>query len=387
MIVVLVDGTYELFRAFYGAPSARTSDGREVAATRTLLRSLAGLLREPWVTHVAVAFDTVIESFRNQLFAGYKTGEGIDPDLYGQFALAERATRALGLVTWSMIDFEADDAIATAAARFADDPRVEQVRIASPDKDFCQCVRGERVVLFDRKTARITDEAGVHARLGVKPSQVAAYLALVGDTADGIPGIARWGEKSAGLVLGHYGTIDAIPDEARAWGLSVRGRDALASELAKGRELARLYERLATLRTDVPLTESLDDLAYRGPDAEKLRGGLREVEAPELASMLIERGAGGGERPSPSPQRHDNVNAHAHVCGVLRCRGHRRRRRRPLAVHPRILERTRRPCGRHRAGGGCCARARPGAVRRRSARERTRRSARLRRRRPRSPAP
>src|SRR3954463_13787174 len=186
--VYLVDGTYELFRAFFGAPSS-IKNGREVGATRALLRSFSGMLLDPDVTHIGIAFDTVIESFRNDLFAGYKTGAGIDPDLLAQFPLAEQASRALGIVTWSMIDFEADDALATFAARAAEDPSVEQVRICSPDKDFCQCVRGTRVVMYDRRQRKACDADGVRERLGVAPEQVPSFLALVGDTADGIPGI------------------------------------------------------------------------------------------------------------------------------------------------------------------------------------------------------
>jgi 5'-3' exonuclease len=277
MYVHLIDGTYELFRAFFGAPSSHTKDGREVAATRTLLRSFVSFLREPEVTHVAVAFDTVIESFRNQLFAGYKTGDGIDPALFSQFPLAERATRALGMVTWSMIDFETDDALATFAARAALDADVEQVRICSPDKDFCQCVRGQRVVIYDRKKRLITDEAGALARLGVLPAQVPAFLALVGDTADGIPGVPRWGEKSAARVLAHYGTLAAIPRDT-AWDLSLRGAEALRLELVRAGDQVSLYEQLATLRLDVPLSESLSDLAYRGVDRDALDALCRELE-------------------------------------------------------------------------------------------------------------
>jgi 5'-3' exonuclease len=281
--VYLIDGTYELFRAFYGAPSSRTKDGREVGAARTLYRSLRGFLREPGVTHVAAAFDTVIESFRNELFAGYKTGQGIDPNLWAQFPLAEQVTRALGIVTWSMIDFECDDALATFAMRAAEDPRVSQVRITSPDKDFCQCVRENRVVLYDRKKREITDEAGVRARLGVTPAQVPALLALVGDTADGIPGIPRWGEKSAQAVLARYGTLDAIPDDPAHWDLTVRGKDALARELSRRREDARLYERLATLRYDVPLAEDLDALRVKEPAREALEALARELEFDPLS--------------------------------------------------------------------------------------------------------
>jgi 5'-3' exonuclease len=284
--VYLIDGTYELFRAFYGAPGKLDSEGREVGASRALMRSLAAFLREPDVTHVAIAFDTVIESFRNELFAGYKTSEGIDPALHSQFELAERVTRAMGIITWSMIEFETDDALATAAARFAQDPCVGQIRITSPDKDFCQCVHGERVVLYDRKKQQITDEAGVRVRLGVSPAQVPAWLALVGDTADGIPGIARWGEKSAAIVLNRYQSIDAIPQDAAAWDVVVRGKDALCAELNAARADAALYQRLATLRTDVPLIETLDQLAYRGADPIALQQLCDQLDAGDVVERL-----------------------------------------------------------------------------------------------------
>ncbi|HMJ16221.1 MAG TPA: 5'-3' exonuclease H3TH domain-containing protein [Polyangiaceae bacterium] len=269
MKVHLVDGTYELFRSYYGAPSAKSPSGMEVGATRGILSSLLYLLRSPEVTHVAVAFDTVIESFRNELFAGYKTGAGIDPDLYAQFPLAERATRALGLVTWSMIEFEADDALAAAAARFATDERVEQVLICSPDKDLMQCVQGERIVVFDRLRKIVLDEDAVRKKFGVPPRAIPDLLALVGDTADGIPGIPHWGAKSAATLLDRFGSLEAIPTDPAAWGAPVRGAARLAESLALGREVLPLYKRLATLRTDVPLTESLDDLEWKGapPDA------------------------------------------------------------------------------------------------------------------------
>jgi 5'-3' exonuclease len=287
VLVYLIDGTYELFRAFYGTPSTQ-KNGKEIGATRTLLRSFAGFLREPGVTHVGVAFDTVIESFRNELFAGYKTGEGIDPALWSQFPLAERATRALGLVTWSMIDFETDDALATAAARFADDPSVEQIRITSPDKDFCQCVRGDRVVVYDRKKQLVTNEEAAKARLGVAPAQVPAFLALVGDTADGIPGIARWGEKGAAAVLNRYLTIDAIPADGNTWDVNVRGKAALAAELNAARPEAALYEKLATLRTDVPLPETLEDLRWRGPNMAELKALCSEVDSDDLLDRFTD---------------------------------------------------------------------------------------------------
>ena len=285
MNVHLVDGTYELFRAFYAVPSAKNSAGLEVGAVRGLARSMLALLREPGASHVAVAFDHVIESFRNQLFDGYKTGEGIEPDLWGQFELAERVCAALGIVVWPMIEFEADDALATAALRFAQDSEVEQVLIASPDKDLAQCVVGTRVVCLDRMRKKLLDEAGVNAKFGVTPAQIPDYLALVGDTADGIPGVPRWGAKSAAAVLSEYGTIDAIPDSAASWRVSVRGAAALAESLAGRRADALLYKRLATLRVDVPLTENLADLRYRGA----LRAPLEALVVELSDSTLLER--------------------------------------------------------------------------------------------------
>jgi len=285
MNVYLVDGTYELFRAFYAVPSAKSATGLEVGAVRGLARSMLALLREPGATHVAVAFDHVIESFRNQLFDGYKTGEGIDPDLWGQFELAERVCSALGIVVWPMVEFEADDALATAARRFAQLPEVEQVLIASPDKDLAQCVVGTRVVCLDRMRKKVLDEAGVSAKFGVTPAQIPDYLALVGDAADGIPGVPRWGAKSAAAVLREFGTIDAIPDLAASWRSPVRGAAALAESLAERRVDALLYKRLATLRIDVPLTEDLADLRYRGAP----RAPLEALAAELSDATLLER--------------------------------------------------------------------------------------------------
>jgi 5'-3' exonuclease len=270
MDVHLIDGTYELFRAHFGAPSATAPDGAAVGATRGLLRSLQALLREPGVTHVAVAFDHVVESFRNQLFPGYKTAEGVPPELLAQFPLAEEATRALGLVTWPMVEFEADDALATGAARFAEAPRVERVLLCTPDKDLAQCVRGTRVVGFDRMRRRVMDEAGVRARFGVGPESIPDWLALVGDTADGIPGVPRFGEKSASAVLGRYPHLEAIPDDAARWDVPVRGAASLAASLAAHREAAVLFRTLATVRTDVPLAEDLEALRCRGPRSDLL---------------------------------------------------------------------------------------------------------------------
>ena len=265
MDVHLIDGTYELYRAHFGAPGSTAPDGMEVGATRGLVRSLQALLREPGVTHVAVAFDTVIESFRNRLFPGYKTGEGVPPELLAQFPLAEEATRALGLVTWPMVEFEADDALATGAARFAGAPGVERVLLCTPDKDLAQCVRGTRVVGFDRMRRRVLDEAGVVARFGVGPASIPDWLALVGDSADGIPGVPRFGEKSTSAVLGRYLHLEAIPDDSARWEVPVRGAASLAASLAAHREASVLYRTLATVRTDVPLAEELEALRCTGP--------------------------------------------------------------------------------------------------------------------------
>ena len=265
MHVHLVDGTYELFRNHFAVPSAKAPDGREVAAVRGVLASLIAMLRQDEVTHVAVAFDTRIESFRNELFLGYKTGDGIDPDLWAQFPLVEQGVRALGLVGWSMLEFEADDALAAGAARYGDDPRVERVWLCTPDKDLAQCVRGERIVGYDRRKQLVIDEAGVVAKFGVAPASIPDYLALVGDEQDGIPGLPKWGAKGAAALLACYGHLEAIPADAGAWQVPVRGAAALAAVLAEQRELAMLYRRLATLRTDVPLAETLDQLRWRGP--------------------------------------------------------------------------------------------------------------------------
>jgi 5'-3' exonuclease len=286
MKVHLVDGTFELFRAFYGAPPAHDSAGRPVGAIRALLSTLVSLLREPTVTHVACAFDHVIESFRNDLFAGYKTGEGIDPDLWAQFHPAERAVVALGVVVWPMVEFEADDAMATAAFRLKDAPGVEQVVICSPDKDISQCVVGSHVICRDRLRGTDRDEAGVVARFGVPPASIPDWLALVGDTADGIPGIPGWGEKSAAAVLARYGTIDQIPDDPATWTLAVRGRERLAASLRERREEAALYRRLATLRTDVPLAEGLEDLEWRGARHAELEALCGEIGFDDLLTRV-----------------------------------------------------------------------------------------------------
>lgn len=267
MQVHVVDGTYELFRTFFGAPSAVVA-GREVGAARGLLRSLAAWVRSGEITHVGVAFDTVIESFRNQLFAGYKTGDGMEPALWAQFPLAEEVCAALGFAVWPMIEFEADDALATAAAACARQAAVERVVIASPDKDLCQCVGG-KVVTWDRLRDRWFDEAGVRERLGVAPASVPDLLALVGDDADGIPGLPRWGARSASAVLARYPHLEDIPRDGR-WDIAVRGAAGLAATLDAQYDDAILYRTLATLRTDAPIATDLETLRWRGADRARL---------------------------------------------------------------------------------------------------------------------
>lgn len=297
MKVHLVDGTYELFRAYFGAPPARARNGVEVGATRGLVATLALLLRQPGVTHVGVAFDHVIKSFRNRLFLGYKTGDGLDPDLLRQFALAEDATRALGLVVWPMVEHEADDALATAAARFCDHPCVEQVVICSPDKDLAQCVHGGKVIVLDRLRGITLDEGGVQAKFGVLPASIPDFLGLVGDTADGIPGLPRWGKASAAAVLGRYHHIDAIPREG-LWAVPVRGAAALSAVLRERYDDALLYRQLATLVTDVPLTEELEDLRWRGAPRDAMVAICARLEAPGLLERVPRWMATAPGRPS-----------------------------------------------------------------------------------------
>jgi 5'-3' exonuclease len=274
----LVDGTYELFRSYFGAPKVLARNGAEVGATRGILRSLFALLREPGVTHTACAFDHVIESFRNDLFNRYKTSAGVPDDLMAQFALAERATHALGIVVWPMVEFEADDAIATAADRWRNSPGVDQIVLCTPDKDMAQCVRGAQVVCLDRLRRRVLDEAGVIDKFGVPPASIPDWLALVGDSADGYPGIPRWGHKSAAAVLAVYGHLETIPDRESEWRVPVRGAAALAASLREHREQAYLYRLLATLRVDVPLDQQVDDLRWQGARQQELTELCREID-------------------------------------------------------------------------------------------------------------
>lgn len=263
--IYLVDGTYELFRAYFALPkSIKAPDGRPVGAVRGLIQTLLVLLRQEDATHVACAFDHVVESFRNDMFQGYKTGAGTPEDLLAQFDLAERAVSALGIVVWPMIEFEADDALATAAARWREHPEVEQVVIASPDKDLTQMVVGNRVVSLDRRRNIIFDEDGVREKFGVSPASIPDYLALVGDAADGIPGVPRWGAKSTATVLSRFNHVENIPKDPGEWNVAVRGASSMAASLVERFDDALLYKQLATLRTDVPLAETLEDLEWRG---------------------------------------------------------------------------------------------------------------------------
>jgi 5'-3' exonuclease len=267
MKIHLVDGTYELFRNHFGAPPKKSPSGQEIGATLGLLRSLLMMLTSPEVTHVAVAFDHVITSFRNELYSGYKTGEGVDPNLLAQFSLAEEAISALGVVVWPMVEFEADDALATTAVRFAKSKTVEQVVLCSPDKDLAQLVSGRRIVCWDRRREIVLDEKGLIEKFGVKPQSIPDWLGLVGDSADGFPGIPGWGAKSASAVLSRYEYIESIPDNAGKWKVKsiTPGRaSSLTESLIQHREDALLFRRLATLRTDVPLKEKLSDLKWQG---------------------------------------------------------------------------------------------------------------------------
>jgi 5'-3' exonuclease len=260
----LVDGTYELFRHYYALPSARDQDGREVAAVRGVLASVLGMIKGG-ATHIAVATDHVIESFRNDLWPGYKTGEGIEPDLLAQFPLLEDVLSAAGLVVWPMVEFEADDALAAAAVAAARDARVERVIICTPDKDLAQCVRGTRIVQLNRRTGVTLDESGVIKKFGVSPVSIPDYLALVGDSADGYPGLRGWGAKSSAAVLAKFVHLESIPSDVREWRVNAANASALAATLSRELEHALLFRKLATLRTDIALFENVDQLYWKGP--------------------------------------------------------------------------------------------------------------------------
>jgi len=265
--VFLIDGTYELFRQHFGRPSHLTKDLIEVSAVRGVLGSTFQLI-ETGATHLGVATDHVIESFRNQMWPGYKTGLGIAPELLSQFPLLEDALRAAGIVVWAMVDQEADDALAAAALKAAADEDVEQVVILTPDKDLAQCVIGSRIVQVDRRSNKVFDENGVSEKFGVDPASIADYLALVGDSADGFPGIAGWGAKSTALVLSKFKSVENIPEAFTDWGLLVRGGVNLAAALNEQRDLALLFKDLATLRTDAYVFDAVDDMRWRGLTSE-----------------------------------------------------------------------------------------------------------------------
>jgi len=289
--IYLVDGTYELFRHYYALPSAKDAEGREVAATRGVLASMLGMLKGG-VTHLAVATDHVVESFRNALWADYKTSEGVDPDLLAQFPLLEEVLTAAGIMLWPMVEFEADDALAAGAVAAAKDARVEQVIVCTPDKDLGQCVSGTRIVQLSRRTNVTLDEAGVTAKFGVTPESIPDYLALVGDLADGYPGLKGWGAKSSAAVLAKFLHLEDIPKDWKEWHVNVSGAATLAATLAREWEHALLFRQLATLRTDIKLFDDVEQLRWNGPTP-----GFDQVAA-RLDRARTEKRGGPGARSS-----------------------------------------------------------------------------------------
>jgi len=285
MDVHLIDGTYELFRHFYAVPAAPDRSGREIGAVRAVLRSVLSMI-EQGVTHLGVATDHVVESFRNDLYAGYKTSEGVPPDLLSQFPILEKALEAMGVVVWPMVEFEADDALASAAAQAALDDEVRQVIICTPDKDLAQCVRGTRVVQLDRRRNILRDEAGVEAKFGVKPQSIPDYLAVLGDSADGFPGIKGWGEKAAAAVLSRYSHLENIPRDCREWHPSIANARRLATSLFDSWDAALLFRKLATLRLDAPVFDSVDDLRWKGPRP-SFEEQCRTMESPDLLDRCL----------------------------------------------------------------------------------------------------
>ena len=283
MNVHLVDGTYELFRHHYGVPAGGREETDTAAATRGVLWTVLNLLEEG-ATHVGVATDHVIESFRNDLWPGYKSSAGMPEELLAQFGLVEEALEAMGVTVWPMVELEADDALAAVAAAAAQDPDVEQVLILTPDKDLAQCVQGRRVVQVDRRSGAVTDESGVRAKYGIAPESIPDWLALVGDSADGYPGLPGWGKKTASTVLARYPHLEDIPELGFRWDVDLRGKDRLASTLVEQRELALLFRHLATLRTDEPVVAKVEDLRWTGPTE-----GLDEMARRVRAWRLVER--------------------------------------------------------------------------------------------------
>jgi 5'-3' exonuclease len=280
--VHLVDGTYELFRHYYAVPKAHDAQGREIGAVRGVVGSILGMINRG-ATHVGVATDHVIESFRNDLWPGYKTGAGVDPDLLAQFPLLEDALQALGVKVWPMVEFEADDALAAAAAKADADPRVTRIFVCTPDKDLAQSVRGHRVVQLNRRTNIICAEDGVERKFGVSPASIPDYLALVGDAADGYPGLKGWGAKSTAAVLARFGHLEHIPDDWRTWGVNAANPAALSQTLARERDHAFLFRTLATLRTDVPVFADVEELRWNGP-TERFAAVAAEFDAAIVVS-------------------------------------------------------------------------------------------------------
>ena len=285
MELFLIDGTYELFRHYYAVPSARDKQGREVGAVRGVLASVLGMIKGG-ATHIAVATDHVIESFRNQLWPGYKTSDGVEPALLAQFQLLEDVLTAAGVVVWPMVEFEADDALAAVAALAEKDSRVERIVICTPDKDLAQCVRGTRVVQLNRRTRVTLDEAGIIQKFGVPPGSIPDYLALVGDSADGYPGLQGWGAKSSAAVLAKFGHLEAIPKDWREWKVNANNAGALAETLRREWENALLFRKLATLRTDIPLFKDVEELRWKGPKPE-FEGIAAELDAARFLSVTL----------------------------------------------------------------------------------------------------
>jgi 5'-3' exonuclease len=299
--IYLIDGTYELFRHYYALPSARDENGREVAATRGVLASVLGMIKSG-VTHIAVATDHVIESFRNDLWPGYKTSAGIEPDLLAQFTFLEEVLSAAGIVVWPMVEFEADDALAAAAAAAALDTHVEQVVICTPDKDLAQCVRGTHIVQLNRRTRMIIDESGVRQKFGVSPESIPDYLALVGDAADGYPGLAGWGAKSSAAVLAKFIHLESIPKDCREWRVNAANAGALADTLCREWDNAVLFRTLATLRADIALFDDVDQLRWKGPTP------TFESIATRLDVAVTQRRSGAGKSAPGATRIHSSAS-------------------------------------------------------------------------------
>jgi len=289
MDVYLIDGTYELFRYFFAVPSAKDLSGQEIGAVRGVLGSVLSMI-EGGTTHLGVATDHVVESFRNELYPGYKTAEGVDAELMSQFPILEEALVAMGVVVWAMVEFEADDALASAAAKAARDERVGKVVICTPDKDLSQSVVGTRVVQMDRRKETVRDEAGVVEKFGVKPESIPDYLGVVGDSADGFPGVKGWGAKGAGMVLSRYPHLEDIPKDWREWDAAIRNAKGLAEALFAAWEDAVLFRKLATLRLDAPVFDAVEELRWKGPGAE-FEGWCRRMKAENLFRRAVSVGA------------------------------------------------------------------------------------------------